>query len=158
MQTTRIAALVAALVLPVHSKPPENATNAIHCWAFDRSDPLVVRCGDVWAASRIETANQSVRLLKEVDGKLIPFWESKDKTCWKTVKQQLEWAPSKFVPADRDSFVAGNAVRSFEYREDNVGKGTYLLKGVTTPLGVVSDPAGINVLERLLSALDPELQ
>src|SRR5215207_2501858 len=99
MQIVKALAIIATLSLAAHSGPPRNETNAIHYWAFDRSDPLVVRAGDVWAAARVEMANETVRLLREVDGKLTVYWESRDPNCWKTVKQQLLWAPSMFVPA-----------------------------------------------------------
>lgn len=146
MHIVKIAALTIALSFSAYSSPPNNATNAVHCWTFDRSDPLVVRCSDLWAATRVETANETIRLLIEVDGKLTVYWESRDKTCWKTVKQQLLWAPSKFVPVGDDAFVNGMAIRSFDYKNEKDSKGTYVLKGAAAELGSVSDPAAIKIL------------
>jgi len=153
MQIVKTAVLTITLSFSLYSSPPENETNAIHYWAFDRSDPALVRCGDVWAASRVETANETIRLLTEVDGKLTVYWESRDKTCWKTVKQALLWSPSMFVPAAEGAFVQGKAIRSFEYRKDGDGKETYTLKGFTAELGSVSDAEAIKALENHLKAL-----
>jgi hypothetical protein len=156
MHTLKTAALMAVLSLSVHSAPPDNATNAVHYWAFDRSDPPVVRSGDVWAAARVEMANETVRLLIEVDGKLTAYWESRAQACWKTVKRVLERTP-RFIPAADGAFVNGKAIRSFTYREDKAGKATYELKGVVAELGSVSDPTAIKLLEEHLTALDPTL-
>jgi hypothetical protein len=157
MQMIKIATLIVAIGLSAHSAPPANETNAIHYWAFDRSDPSLTRAGDVWAAARVETANETIRLLREVDGKLTAYWESRDSECWKTVKQQLIWAPSLFVPADDGAFVSARAIRSFDYKDGKDGKPTYVLKGTVAVLGSVSDPAAIKILEQQLRELDRTL-
>ena len=124
-------------------------------WLHDSSDPKSVHHGYVWHASKIEVSEKSIRLLKEQDGKLVPFFESRNVKTIADGKQQIEWAPSACVPVEDGGYVLFEAVSSVRFEKRNDAS-ICILRGISVDLGTVTDAAGIRRLEYYIShGLEP---
>lgn len=114
-------------------------------WLVDDSGGIV-RHGEVRRASRVEIVDGTVRLLAEHDGKLVAYFESKNPKTVSTAKQQLEWAPSSFLPIDGGAYVMFEAIASVDISRENGGE-TYVLRGFAVELGKVTKAAAIDRLK-----------
>ena len=139
-------------------------------WITDSSDPNATRQADYRLASRIEltggaaqvlkeikgkfinhellkTTTGVVRLLAEHEGKLVPYFESKDLGGASGLLANLGYnTPGSYFLMGDGAFVVSSAVVSIEYRNEAGGE-TCILRGFSAELGRTAEAKMISVIK-----------
>ena len=126
------------------------AGDLIPWWLFDNSDPASTRFGNVRAASKIVTDGGVVSLLAERDGALVPFFESRHPKTIDQAKQQIQMAPSVCILVTDGGHVMMDSIASIRIERKD-GLETYVLRGLSTDLGIVTDAQNIKRLKAQLN-------
>jgi hypothetical protein len=119
------------------------AAAAEYWWITDRSETGITRQGNVRRACRVEASASLVRLLTEVDGKLVPYFESKNPGANQQLMMQLGYseqaATPTYVPVGAGAYVALDQVASAEFQQTG-GSEICILRGFAVELGRISNP------------------